>query len=187
MQTYKDEQLIADYLRGDEKSLELLIKRYLKSIYSFVYQYASNPQDAQDITQEVFIKIWRSSRRFNQKKSFKTWIFSIAKNTTIDFFRKKKAIPFSVFENAEGNNAVIDMLVDTAPIPDKLFEQASITRMLNSAMNKLSLKYRMVLSLHYNDHFTFREIAEILSESINTVKTHHRRGIAILRRFLKEK
>jgi len=187
MQTYKDEQLIANYLRGDGRSLEVLIKRYLKSIYSFVYQYTRNSQDAQDITQEVFIKVWRSSRRFDQKKSFKTWIFSIAKNTAIDFFRKKKAIPFSVFENAEGNNIIVDALVDTAPIPDELFEQAGIARMLNSAMDKLSLKYRMVLSLHYNDHFTFREISEILEESINTVKTRHRRGIVTLRKFLKEK
>ena len=182
-----DQQLILDYLKGDERAFEILIKRYLKPIYSFSYRYVGNSQDAEDITQEVFVKAWRNLKKFDQQKSFKTWIFSIAKNSSIDFFRKKKILPFSAFENAEGNNFIIDTLVDTKPIPDELFEQASIVDMLSSAMEKLSLKYRIVLSLRYNDHFNFREIAEILEESIDTIKTRHRRGITILRKFLEEK
>lgn len=187
MKIYTDEQLVVSYLAGDEKSLEILIKRYLKPLYSFIYRYIGNNQEVEDITQEVFIKAWRSFKRFDQNKKFKTWIFSIAKNTSIDFLRKKKAVPFSAFDDLEGNNVVIDGLVDTAPIPDKLLEQAGIVQMLNLAMKKLSPKYRMVLFLYYNDHFNFREIAETLGESINTIKTRHRRGIAILREFLKEK
>ena len=187
MENYRDEQLIANYLKGDEELLEVLVRRYFKLIYNFVYQYTGSLEDSEDITQEVFVKVWRNFRKFNQKKSFKTWIFSIAKNTAIDFLRKKKAIPFSAFNDVEGKNAIIDTLVDTAPIPDELFEQVSVEKMLNLAMKKLSPAYRTVLLLHYNDHFTFREIAEILSKSINTVKTRHRRGIAILRKLLEEK
>ena len=187
MENYRDEQLIANYLKGDEELLEVLVRRYFKLIYNFVYQYTGSLEDSEDITQEVFVKVWRNFRKFNQKKSFKTWIFSIAKNTAIDFLRKKKAIPFSAFNDVEGKNAIIDTLVDTGPIPDELFEQVSTEKMLNLVMKKLSPAYRTVLLLHYNDHFTFREIAEILSKSINTVKTRHRRGIAILRKLLEEK
>ena len=94
MQNYSDEQLVARYLRGDEKSLEFLIQQYLKPIYSFVYKYVGNPQEAEDITQEVFVRMWKYIKKFDQRKKFKTWIFSIAKNAAIDFLRKKKPYPF---------------------------------------------------------------------------------------------
>src|SRR3989338_146778 len=93
-----DQQLIADYLTGDEKSLKILYGRYLKPIYSFVYRYVGGGQDVEDVTQDAFVKVWRNLKKFDQNKSFKTWIFSIAKNTAIDFLKKKKAIPFSEFD-----------------------------------------------------------------------------------------
>ncbi len=180
-----DQKLIANYLAGDEKSLEVLINRYLKPIYSFVYRYVGNGEAAEDITQEVFVKVWRNLKKFDQNKSFKTWIFHIAKNTSFDFLKKKKAIPFSEFENEEGENKLIETLANPTPLPSELLEQVGIEEMLNVIINQLAPKYRMVLFLRCNDHFTFREIAETLGESINTIKTRYRRGIAILRKLLK--
>jgi RNA polymerase sigma-70 factor (ECF subfamily) len=182
-----DQKLIANYLAGDEKSLEILIHRYLKPIYSFVYRYVGNEQEAEDITQEVFVKAWRNLKKFDRNKSFKTWIFTIAKNTSIDWLRKKKTIPFSEFENEKGENKFIERLADPTSLFDELLERVGIEEMLNAAINQLAPKYRMVLFLRYNDHFTFREIAGILGESLNTIKTRHRRSIAILRKLLKEK
>ncbi|MDP3784513.1 MAG: sigma-70 family RNA polymerase sigma factor [bacterium] len=179
-----DEQLIADYLNGDEKSLELLVQNYLKPIYSFVYRYVGDGQDAEDVTQEIFIKIWRHIKRFDQNKSFKTWIFSIAKNTAIDFLKKKKAIPFSAFGNEEGEDAFTETLADPSPLPQELLEKAGMAQILTSAMDKLSPKYRMVLFLRYNDHFNFREIAESLGEPLHTIKSRHRRALIKLKEFL---
>jgi len=204
-----DEKLVANYLKGDDESLEILIKRYLKPIYSFVFRCVGNSQEAEDITQEVFVKMWRNLKKFNPRRSrfatlrgkqkkkpapyrtysgagFKTWIFSIAKNTSFDFLKKKKAIPFSEFENEEGENMLVERLIDLTPLPDELLERADIAEMLNTTINHLAPQYRLVLFLRYNDHFTFREIAEILGEPIDTIKTRHRRGIAILRKLLKE-
>jgi len=181
---YSDYQLINNYLKGDEESLEILIQRYLKPIYSFVYRYIGNAHETEDITQEVFVRMWRNLRKFDQQKSFKTWIFAIAKNASLDFLKKKKAIPFSRFENEQGKNMLTETLADSSPLPDELFEQVSFGEMLNAAIRQLALKYRIVLFLRYNDDFTFREIAEILGESIDTIKTRHRRGIAILRKLL---
>jgi RNA polymerase sigma-70 factor (ECF subfamily) len=186
MSANSDEKLIASYLTGDEKSLETLIKRYLKPIYSFVYRYIGNSQEAEDITQEVFIKTWRNLKKFDQKKKFKTWIFSIAKNASIDFLKKKKTIPFSEFENGEGRNVFLEKFVDTVPLPNELFEQVNIARILTLAIEKLLPKYRMVLFLRYNDHFTFREIAEVLEEPLNTVKSRHRRALTQLKKLLEE-
>ncbi|MFH0791759.1 MAG: sigma-70 family RNA polymerase sigma factor [bacterium] len=181
-----DQQLIIDYLVGNEESLEILIARYLKLIYSFVYRYVGNEQDADDATQETFVKVWRNLKKFDHQKSFKTWIFSIAKNTAIDFLKKKKAVPFSEFENEDGENMITEMLTDPSPLPYELLEKASMAQMLNSAMDKLSPKYRMVLFLRYNDHFNFREIAESLGKPLHTITSHHRRALVKLREIITE-
>jgi len=186
MQDLSDQQLVAAYLKGDEESLEVLIQRYLKPIYSFVYRHVGNAQEAEDITQQVFIKVWRNLKKFDQQKNFKPWIFAIAKNTSIDFLKKKKEIPFSKFENVAGINMLTESLADPAVLPDKLFEQKDIAQMLYSAMENLSVQYRMVLFLRYNDHFTFREISESLEEPLHTVKSRHRRALIQLKKLLIE-
>lgn len=180
-----DQILIRKYLQGDEKSLEVLILTYLKPIYSFTYRYVGSARDAEDITQEVFVKVWRHLKRFDQSKSFKTWVFAIAKNTAIDFLRKKKAIPFSDFDTESGGNIIADTVADAAKLPQEIFKQKEITQTLESAMTELSPKYRIVLFLRYNDHFTFREIAESLDEPLHTVKSRHRRALVMLKKLLK--
>jgi len=196
MHKRSDKQLIADYLKGDEKSLEILIRQYLKPIYGFVYRYVGNSGDAEDITQDIFIKVWRNLKRFDKKKKFKTWVFSIAKNTSIDWLRKsrsasggKKAIPFSNFfaqggSAFGGENPFIRTLIDPAPLPDELSERRSVAQILQSAIEKLLPKYRLVLSLRYSDNLNFREIAERLKEPLDTVKSRHRRALIILKKLL---
>jgi len=181
-----DQQLVSDYFLGDEKSLELLFGRYLKPIYSFVCRYIGGGQDAEDVTQEAFVKVWKNLKNFDQQKSFKTWIFSIAKNTALDFLKKKKAIPFSEFENEEGENIITETLADPSPLPHEFLEKAGMAQALTSAMEKLSPKYRMVLFLRYNDHFSFREIAESLDEPLPTITSRHRRALIMLRNLLNE-
>jgi len=180
----KDEILVKRYLAGDEKALEIILSRYLKPIYGFIYRYVGSGQDAEDVTQEVFIKAWRNLKKFDQQKSFKTWIFSIAKNTVLDFLKKKKTIPFSEFENEEGENMINEIIADPSPLPQELLEKADMAQVLNAAIEKLSLQYRIVLFLRYNDHLNFREIAESLGEPLNTIKSRHRRALVMLKNLL---
>jgi len=184
MDIYSDQTLISSYLKGEEKALEILIKRYLNPIYNFVYRYINNSQEAEDITQEVFLKVWRNLKKYDVKKSFRTWIFQIAKNACLDFLKKKKLILFSELEDISGNNTFLETLIDPKPLPDELFEQADLSLKLKSAINLLMPKYRLVLFLRYNDHFTFKEIAEILNEPLNTIKSRHQRAIMALRHLL---
>ncbi len=181
-----DSQLVADYLAGDEESLEILIRSYLKPIYGFVYKYVGNEQNAEDVTQEVFIKVWSKLKRFDQRKSFKTWIFSIAKNTCIDLLRKRKTIPFTAFENEEGENQLIETLSDPAPLANEVLERSDITETINAAINQLTLKYRMVLSSRYDGDLSFKEISESLGEPLHTIKSRHRRALIKLKHLLPE-
>lgn len=185
MNIISDKQLIVDYLGGDEKSLEVLVRRYLGPIFSFIFRVVGDIQEAEDITQEVFVKVWRNLKKFDQEKSFKTWIFTIAKNASIDFLRKKRAIPFSEFETQENENLLMETLTDPLSLPDELLKQADIRERLNLAMQKLTPQSRLLLLLRYNEHLTFREISEVLGEPLNTIKSRHRRAIIQLRKFLK--
>jgi len=181
MQNYSDEQLITTYLTGNELALEVLIKRYLKPIYGFAFGYVKDRAIAEDITQDTFLKAWRNLKKFDQQKNFKPWLFAIAKNTALDFLKKKQSIPFSAFENADGTNTFVEGLTDYSAKPDIITEQANDFAL---AMKQLSSKYSQVLSLYYNDQLNFREIAKELEQPLNTVKSRHRRGLVYLRQHI---
>jgi len=180
----KDEQLIDNYLKGDEKSLEILIKRYLKLIYSFAFRFVTSSQEAEDIAQEVFIKMWCNLKKFDKNKKFKSWIFSIAKNTCLDAIKKKKTIPFSEFEDERGKNIFIETITDRSLLPDELYERADMMNELNLAIAKLSSGYRLVEQLHCIEELTFKEISQILNKPLNTLKSQHRRALIQLKKIL---
>lgn len=184
-----DEKIIADYLRGDEQSFKLLVQRYLKPIYNFSHKYAGNAQDAEDLTQEVFVKVWKNIKKFDRNKNFKNWIFNIARNTAIDFLRKRKnkILTFSDFENAGGDNLIIETLADSAPLPLENLARQNLAEELDKALEKLPPKYRRVLSLHYYGQLTFKEIAKSLAQSLNTVKSQQRRAVMALKKIFVSK
>ncbi|MFA5747207.1 MAG: sigma-70 family RNA polymerase sigma factor [Candidatus Paceibacterota bacterium] len=187
MQDLSDKELIEKYLKGDEKALEFLISRYLKTVYGFVYRFAGNEQDAEDITQESFVKAWGSIKKFDRKKSFKSWIFKIARNTAIDLLRKKKTVPFSKFDGEDGKNAIIETLADTGPLAQEIFERKSIAQEITVALSELPLKYKAVFSLRHDSDLSFQEIAESLDEPVNTVKSRYRRALIALKNVLRDK
>lgn len=183
----QDQELIRSYLQGDHKALEVLIQRYLKPIFRYAYQYTHNQHDAEDITQETFVKVWKNLKRFDAQKSFKAWIFEIAKNTALDFLKKKKVARFSDFENEDGGNFLLDELTDSGPLPQEIFQQAETAGIIQKFMQKLSTKYRLVFLLRYTNGLTFQEIADSLGEPLHTVKSRCRRGLLQLKKIMTPK
>jgi len=178
-----DKELIKHYLKGETQALDFLIEKYLKIIYGFVYKNVGNEAQAEDITQEVFVKVWKNIKKFDQSRDFKPWIFQIAKNTSIDFLRKKKTIPFSKFENENGQNLLVDNIV-AAPL--NLIEKFSDQNTVAVAMQGLTDKEQKIINLRHGDGMSFKEIAETFKEPINTVKSRYRRVLLRLRRNVKE-
>jgi len=185
---FNDEQLVKLYLKNsDEKALESLVKRYLPLIYGFVRKYTGDRDNASDITQETFVKVWRNLGQFNQSKSFRTWIFTIAKNAAIDWLKKKNALPFSVIQaEQEGSNDFVDSLTDGSPSISEQLSTKENSRKLAKAAAHLPIDYATVIKLHISDELNFREIAEFLEEPLNTIKSRYRRGISLLRNILLE-
>jgi len=179
-----DEQLVGDYLTGEKEVFNKIVNRYLKLIYNFVYRLIGNEKNAEDVTQEIFLKVWKNIKEFDLKKSFKTWIFTIAKNTCIDYLRKRKDIPMSAFDNDDGGNVIEDNLTDNEPKADEIFEVAQNKKNIENIINKLTIVQKEVIILKYINGMSLSETAEIMDIPINTAKSHHRRALSRMKDLL---
>ncbi len=181
-----DEEIITEYKNGNEESLKELLDRYLTSLYNFA-AHLVNKNEAPDIVSETFIKVWKNIDRFDaEKASFKTWIFTIAKNTATDFLRKKKSLLFSDIANSKDEevNSFAENISDDTVLPDAALQKVQDANVLNNILDGLQPKYREVLLLHYQEEMTFDEIGKVLGKPLNTVKSHHRRALLEMRKKL---
>jgi RNA polymerase sigma-70 factor, ECF subfamily len=177
-----DAELVKSFMSGDEGSFAALVDRHVPAVYAFVYRYLGNTDDANDVTQEVFIRVWKHIKKFDTKRNFKTWIFAIAKNASLDFIKRKKPLLFSQIEEGESDlDTFLAPYLESGDLPDRVLERADMKQSLEVALGKLSPGYRTVLAMRYQEHLKFREIADVLGEPIDTVKSKHRRGLALLK------
>lgn len=169
MDKITDEQLVKNYREhSDERALEELVGRYVSQIYGYTRRFTGNADTASDITQEVFVKAWKNIKKFDTSKSFKTWIYTIAKRTAIDWMKKKRELPLD------------PELQIAAPA-----HQFDVAHDLSLALAQLPVGYRSILHSHITEGFTFREIAESLRQPLNTVKSRYRRGLHQLKDLLR--
>ncbi len=181
-----DQQLVAQALKNDQQALALLVKRHLKLVYNIARYYVLNSDDAKDVTQEVFVKVWKNLKKFRLEKSFTSWIFEIAKNTALDWLKKKKTVLFSNFENESGKNYLSETIADLSPTPYEMASRTETIKTLQLAINQLPPLYQEVVIRHSQEEMTFQEIADSTKQSINTVKSRYLRALALLKKFLTE-
>jgi RNA polymerase sigma-70 factor (ECF subfamily) len=176
-----DQQLIENFLAGDDASFEILIKRFLKTVYNFIFRLTGGDASlTDDLTQETFFKAWKNIKKFDPEKSFKTWLFVIAKNSARDFWKKKKTLPFSLFENSEGFNK-LDEVAEDKPLPDEILEQLETVDELEWKMKNIPKKYQTILFLRYKDDLSVIQIAKVLDIPYNTAKSQHQRALRALK------
>lgn len=174
-----DLELIKNYLQGEEKSFEVLLKRHLNGVYSFIYKFVNNSSEAEDLTQDVFLKAWRNLSKFDiQKAGFKTWLYAIAKNSAFDWLKKKKDISFSDFlrEDEDGQSFFeFNLNVQTsAEIEKKIF--------LSELLSSLDDDEKQIILMKHQENLSFSEIALFLKKSVNTIKSRYQRALAKLRK-----
>ncbi len=183
MSTASDEQLVALYLEGQEYALKSLIEKYLTPIYNFVGQFVGYGVEAEDVTQETFIKLWKNIKKFKSDKKLKPWLYRIAKNTAVDHLRQRKiTMPLDTFADETENQD--NFFVDTQPLPMEQIISAEKKKMVQDIINNLPSLYATVLRLYYLEEFSLPEVAEILSEPISTIKSKHRRALQKIRLLL---
>ena len=175
-----DKQLVKSYIDGDEESFSILLDRHLKHVFNFVYRLCGSKTEAEDITQDTFLKVWKKIKKYNGQNSFKTWLYTIARNTTIDYLRKKKDLKFSDFDTEEGNY-IEDTLADTEKLQEDVFARHENKDIFEQIFNDISPVYKEIMMLYYNNDMTLVEISEVLNRSVNTVKSQYRRALVLIR------
>ncbi|MFB5284474.1 RNA polymerase sigma factor [Peribacillus sp. Hz7] len=164
-------------LENAEDRISEIYRHYYLDVYRFLICFSGNQNDAEDLTQEVFIRVLNSLSNLNRVNNLKTWIFSIAKHIAIDHYRRKKFI--SVFK--EG---FFKQIVSTEKEPSELIEQNEIKRIIHMAISKLKPNFRAVLILRGINEFSIKETSEILQCSESKVKVDYHRALKELKKKL---
>lgn len=182
-----EEQLIRRAQQGDNSAFEQLLLAHQKKVYNLCLRMAANPDDALDLSQEAFIKAWRTLGQYQFEASFSTWLFRLTSNVCIDFLRRKKRRQeTSLTENYDDRDEGAELsLPDCAPLP----EQQAITNEtkieLARAMGQLAPDHREILQLRVVEDLPYEQIADILGVRVGTVKSRLARARLSLRKILK--
>jgi RNA polymerase sigma-70 factor, ECF subfamily len=192
--TTEDASLVADLKAGSEQAFALLIAQYHQPLYSLIARSINDPADAADLTQEVFIKVFRSIRGFHGDASLRTWLYRIAlreaSNQRRWWSRHKRqeiTIDSSYDADADAESDSLCLSATLADPGDSPYDQAvqSETReRLEAALRQLPQAYRTVVVLREIEGFAYEEIAEILDLNLGTVKSRLTRGRTALRDLL---
>lgn len=165
-----DEAILARARRRDMEAFGKIVDAYQNRVYGFVRRMVTNPEEAADVTQEVFIRAFQSFERFDQRSSVRTWLFRIAHNLCIDRARKARRTPneIGLVDPEEGDE--IDVY-DARWQPDRLVLDDELMEVVEAAIRSMSDKLRSVLLLHDREDMAYEEIAQLLDVPVGTVKS----------------
>lgn len=165
--------LIDKSLAGDTESYGVLVQHFQTRVYATVYHMVNNHEDANDITQDTFIKAFKALKSFKKNSGFFTWLYRIAVNQTINFLNSRKKRQFLSFDNVdhdpESNAEVLELISEKTPRKDVGIHE--LKEKLNEAIQQLSEKHRIVVVMHDVQGMSHDEISEILGCSNGTVRS----------------
>jgi RNA polymerase sigma-70 factor (ECF subfamily) len=181
-----DAVLAKQVLDGDKEAFELLVRRYEAPLFNFICRFLGDYDQACDILQLVFIRLYTSLPKLGTGEPFKPWLFQVARNSCIDELRRKHryAVHFSQLENSEGELAGLSDLPDPGSLPEEVVERRDLQVQLQGAIETLPPKFRSVVTLRYSTLMSFAEIGQVLSMPEATAKTYFHRAKALLRKAL---
>lgn len=162
-----------------EESFQKIYDNYHQDIFQFLYYIVKNREIAEDLVQEVYIKVIKSYHRFEGRSSEKTWLFSIARHVAIDHFRKQKTLRKRILEKFDIEKA---SLVDEKSLPDEIAIEREEIQLLYKALDKCNMNQRTVLILRFLKDLSIAETAEVLGWTESKVKTTQHRAMKILKK-----
>lgn len=189
MKTISDSVLISKYQKGDESALSILIDRHQKELYTFIFYKLLDEDLANDIFQDVFMKIivTLKDRRYNEEGKFILWAKRIAHNLIIDYFRlksKNQKISETTYENEEFS--IFDIISEPTENIEEMLVSRQIVQDLHKMIQNLPENQQEVIKLRFFDGLSFKEIAEHTESSINTTLGRVRYALINLRKIMDE-
>lgn len=181
-----DAELVRKAKAGDGKAYDELTLLYKDIVFKIIQRMVHNRQEAEDLTQEAFIKAYNSITSFNEEYAFSTWLFKIATNNCIDFFRKRKLRTHSMDETIRYKDDEIHQeYADPDPNIEKELIASEKSRTIRNAIDELPEKYRVVIKLRHQEEKSYEDISELLDLPLGTVKARIFRAREMLNKALR--
>jgi RNA polymerase sigma-70 factor (ECF subfamily) len=182
-----DQVLVDRFKQGDQSAFEQMVTRYWARIYAMVNQLLRNPQDAEEVTQDAFIRAHRGLVNFRGDSAFSTWLYQIATNLARNRYwywwrrRRDKTISFDQPLSADKETTLVEVFPAEMETPEDATVTREFVNRIAECMNRLSPKHREILVLRNVQNLSYEEIAEILGISVGTVKSRIARARESLR------
>jgi RNA polymerase sigma-70 factor (ECF subfamily) len=174
---------VARLRRGDLDALADLVSRYQHRLYRYLLRLVRQPSEAEDLFQQSWVRVASQIRRYDPRRNFDAWLFTLARNLAIDHLRRVR--PESLDAREEGETEKTPAaLRDSAPAAIDVLIARERTYRLAEALDELPALYREVLSLRFEEEMKLEEIAQVLDAPLSTIKSRLRRGLEGLRRNL---
>ncbi len=183
-----DKELIAKCKEYDKYSFMKLCSIYEKYLYSLCFSYVQNSQDALDLVQEIYIKVFKNINKFDSNMAFHPWIRKISVNTCLNFKRGVRDNVISMhtsIKDTNGEVALEDTLVSEQNVVQEVLDSET-KAIIKTYLKEMPEEYRMVLTLRYYEELSYNEIADIMDKPLGTIKTEIYRGKTILKEKLKK-
>lgn len=167
-------ELVEQAQAGDRDAFRQLVERYQRKVYSICYGYVKNAEDALDVSQEVFVKVFRYLDRFNRESSFYTWLYRITCNLCIDHIRKNKKVQSLEYDDRINREGTVEgdeyLMPSTLGLnADKVYARKELREKMLEALETLTEKHRTILILREVEGLSYEEMAEVLDISKGTV------------------
>ena len=179
--------LLTQLQAGDEGSFAALINTHSARLVGMAWRMVGNREDAEDLVQETFIRLYKNVAKFRGDSGLSTWLYQILSRLAIDHLRRQKLKQkFFFLRNTEDEQDPLEQAADPGLNPGEIYLAGEAGRKLNKAMDKLSARQRMVFILRHHEGMPLKEVAEVLELEFGTVKAHLHRAIHFLRNELKD-
>lgn len=182
-----DENLVQRCQEGDLDAFDQIVEEYSQKVYNLTYRMIGNPADASDLSQEVFVRVYRSLNNFRGESSFSTWLYRIATNVCLDEIRRrnrKSAIPLK--QRICIDDEQCRDIPDWSTVPETIVQSKELQEEIQGMINSLNPEYRLVIILRDIQGYSYAEIGEIINCSIGTVKSRLSRARKSLKMKIKE-
>lgn len=184
----EDIQLIAEARQGSERAFRALMDKYQRPVFSICLRMVRNRDEAEDLAQESFIKVFAMLERYNSSYAFSSWLFKITSNLCIDFLRKRKIETFAMDEPIDVERGEIQRQYEAPDLdPEQELMKNEKMRRLSTAIDRLPAHYRIMLILRHQENLSYEEIAESLDIPLGTVKARIHRAREMLKSSLRGK
>ena len=186
--TATDELLFSQVQREDMHAFDMIVSRYKTRLYNCVYRMVNNAENAEDLVQETFLRVYKNRHNYQATSNFSTWIYTIALNLARSELRKRKRRQFFSLNSStyEDSNTEGFDLPDTSAGPSEHLEHSELGRAIQKAIDQLPIKYRTVIILRDVQELSYEQISEILACPTGTVKSRVNRARIRLQEMLRQ-